>query len=165
MAGDASDCIFLADGIHPKWAVFASAIQDPETEEEKHHAARQEACRKDAERLFGALQGAWQIIDRPCNYWRREALISIVKRVCILRNMTVEARRALRLPGGGGAGGAGACDLGGGIDQQSQSERAAAEDPPAASLAGLMAGIEGMTSASEHWELKRYLVSHNWARR
>ena len=80
---------FLADGIYPKYAFLMSSIKSPLTDEQKHFAKCQEACRKDVERAFGRMLSKWHILDCGARMWLLEH-VKIVWRACfILHNMTL----------------------------------------------------------------------------
>jgi hypothetical protein len=46
---------FLVDGIYPPWAIFVRSENHPVTEAQKKFASRQEAVRKDIEKLLVSL--------------------------------------------------------------------------------------------------------------
>lgn len=79
----------LADGIYPQWPVFVKTIEKPSDKKKKHFAKCQEACRKDVERCFGALQARWRILDTPCRLWSPEAMSTVMHACVILHNMIV----------------------------------------------------------------------------
>lgn len=60
-----TNVFLLVDGIYPSYSRFVRGIKHPITQQEKKYTAWQEACRKDIERAFGVLKGAWQCLDRP----------------------------------------------------------------------------------------------------
>ena len=53
---------FLVDGIYPNWAIFVKPNHTPLNEQEAYMTKRQEAVRKDIERLFGCLQSRFLIV-------------------------------------------------------------------------------------------------------
>ena len=69
----------LADGIYPKWSIFAKTIACPVTESESRYATRQESCRKDVERLFGVLHKRFAILRHPSAFWSKEKLAQVMK--------------------------------------------------------------------------------------
>jgi hypothetical protein len=56
---------YLANGIYPSWGTFVKTIRRPKTKKEAEFAKAQEACRKDIERDFGALQARFAIVCGP----------------------------------------------------------------------------------------------------
>ena len=80
---------FLADGIYPRWKIFAKPIQKPTTSKNKNYTKRQEAARKDVERAFGVLQARFQILQRPARVWTSQKMDLIIKACIILHNMVV----------------------------------------------------------------------------
>ncbi|XP_047965097.1 uncharacterized protein LOC125209539 [Salvia hispanica] len=47
---------YLADGIYPRWPVFVKTLRQPAGARRQYFARKQEAARKDVERVFGVLQ-------------------------------------------------------------------------------------------------------------
>ncbi|XP_059669153.1 uncharacterized protein LOC132314295 [Cornus florida] len=81
---------YLSDGIYPKWATLMQTIPHPTTANEQLFAQRQEACRKDVERVFGVLQSKWAITKGPVRFWDKGDLCLIMKMCIILHNMIIE---------------------------------------------------------------------------
>ncbi|XP_004308596.1 PREDICTED: uncharacterized protein LOC101301916 [Fragaria vesca subsp. vesca] len=69
---------YLADGIYPKWATLIQSIKHLENEVEEYFSTKQEAYRKDAERVFGILQARFAIIRQPSRGWGRDLLSTIM---------------------------------------------------------------------------------------
>ncbi|XP_019100954.1 PREDICTED: uncharacterized protein LOC104789701 [Camelina sativa] len=63
-------CYYLADGIYPKWLTIVHTISNPDGPKKKLFAAKQEACRKDVERVFGVLQSKFAIFAGSSRYWK-----------------------------------------------------------------------------------------------
>lgn len=87
---------FLADGIYPQWSIFVGPNHAPLNRAEAHMTQRQEAIRKDVERLFGCLQGRFKILRREWFEWDLDFVIAVSEVCVILHNMLVQ----LRLGGG-----------------------------------------------------------------
>ncbi|XP_059654282.1 uncharacterized protein LOC132300998 [Cornus florida] len=84
---------YLSDGIYPKWATLMQTIPHLTTTKENLFAHRQEAVRKDVERVFGVLQIKWAIMQGPVRYWEKDDLRLIMKTCIILHNMIIEDER------------------------------------------------------------------------
>lgn len=84
---------YLADGIYPRWPLFAKTTQEATTKKGKAHAAAQEGVRKDIERAFGVLVSRFHILQRPSRMWYRSDISNVMKACIILHNMIVEVRR------------------------------------------------------------------------
>ena len=81
------------DGIYPDWSCFIGPIGFPATAADKYFTMRQEARRKDIERVFGALQIKFHLLNRPSltpNMERMEKLLIVC---AILHNMVVEEKK------------------------------------------------------------------------
>ncbi|PKU67236.1 hypothetical protein MA16_Dca015964 [Dendrobium catenatum] len=59
---------------------------------------KQEACRKDVERAFGALQSRFAIVAGPVRFWNKDVLHDIITTCIILHNMIIEDERNLTGP-------------------------------------------------------------------
>jgi hypothetical protein len=46
---------YLVDGTYPPWATFVNTISNPVGQKNSHFSQRQEAARKNVERVFGVL--------------------------------------------------------------------------------------------------------------
>ena len=51
--------------IYPPWATFINTISNPLGQKKAHFAQRQEAARKDVERVFGVPQVRFAVIRGP----------------------------------------------------------------------------------------------------
>lgn len=84
---------YLADGIYPSWPVFVKSIPLANRPKTKKFAEVQEACRKDVERAFGALQSRFHMITRPSRLWKPHDLGLVMNACIIMHNMIVESER------------------------------------------------------------------------
>ena len=84
---------YLVDGIYPKWSTLVQSIHDPRGPKKKLFAMKQEACRKDVERAFGALQSRFAIIAGPTRFWNKKVLHDIITSCIIMHNMIIEDER------------------------------------------------------------------------
>jgi hypothetical protein len=84
---------FLVDGIYPKYSIFISTVQHPQSNVEKYFATCQEACRKDIERAFGVLVQQFQILQRPIKSWYWEDIVDIMDCCIIIHNTIIKSRR------------------------------------------------------------------------
>jgi glutathione S-transferase len=84
---------FLADGIHPAWALFIKTIRNAMSPKEKRSESAQEAVCKDVERAFAALVARWHILKQPCRLACRDEMANVMKACILMNNMIVEARR------------------------------------------------------------------------
>eukprot|EP00172_Hildenbrandia_rubra_P004210 Plantae.Rhodophyta-Hildenbrandia_rubra.ctg8092.p1 GENE.Plantae.Rhodophyta-Hildenbrandia_rubra.ctg8092~~Plantae.Rhodophyta-Hildenbrandia_rubra.ctg8092.p1 ORF type:complete len:304 (+),score=27.95 Plantae.Rhodophyta-Hildenbrandia_rubra.ctg8092:81-992(+) len=84
---------FLADGIYPRWSLFATPISAPTTALESTCAAAQEQARKGAERRFGALQARLGILRQERKEWRKADVILLGAACVILHNLIVKMSR------------------------------------------------------------------------
>jgi Plant transposon protein len=87
----------LADGMYPSWATFCGSNHSPISLKEKCFSKRQEATRKDVERLFGCLQGRFKILRREWFQWDINFVVQVSEACVILHNMLVEFRRDEKL--------------------------------------------------------------------
>jgi len=81
---------FLVDGIYPPWARFLKTIPVPMQPKQMSYAKWQEGSRKDIERAFGQLQGAFRILMNPVQAIKLSRVSNIVLTSVILHNMRVE---------------------------------------------------------------------------
>ncbi len=84
---------FLVDGIYPDWPIFVKPIHNAVTIVKKFFSARQEAIRKDIERLFGVLQSRFGILRLEFETWDLDNIISIANTCVILHNMIVRMQQ------------------------------------------------------------------------
>ena len=82
----------LADGIYPKWPIFAIPMSEPTTDKEKKYTKLQESVRKDIERAFGILKIRFQCLEKPCKFWKIEQIENMVKTCIIFHNMIIATR-------------------------------------------------------------------------
>jgi Plant transposon protein len=94
--GVTRDCkmYLLAEGIYPSWAIFCGPNHSLLNVKKKHFTMRQEATRKDVERLLGCLQGRFMILWREWFEWDINFVIHVSEVCVILQNMLVELRCA-----------------------------------------------------------------------
>jgi hypothetical protein len=88
---------YLADGIYQSWGTFVRTISKPKIKKEAEFAKAQEACQKDIDRAFGALQARFAIVRGPACFWDKKSLKNIMKACVILHNMVIEDDRDLNL--------------------------------------------------------------------
>jgi Plant transposon protein len=84
---------YQADGIYPRWRIFAQTLSDPQTPKEKNYSGNQECSRKCIERVFGVLFRRFMIMFVKSELWSVEKMRNIAKCCVILHNMIVEQRR------------------------------------------------------------------------
>uniref|UniRef100_A0A0D3BIG3 DDE Tnp4 domain-containing protein n=1 Tax=Brassica oleracea var. oleracea TaxID=109376 RepID=A0A0D3BIG3_BRAOL len=84
---------YLTDGIYPKWVTFIQSIPVPQGPKAVLFAQRQEAVRKDVERVFGVLQARFSIVKNPVLFWDKVKIGKIMRACIILHNMIVEDER------------------------------------------------------------------------
>jgi hypothetical protein len=81
---------FCVDGIYPPWARFLKTISAPMNPKQVSFSKWQEGTRKDIERGFGQLQGAFRIVANPIFAMKLARVSNIVLSCVILHNMRVE---------------------------------------------------------------------------
>ena len=81
---------YLVDGIYPPWARFLKTIPAPMQPRQISFAKWQEGSRKDIERAFGQLQGAFRIVANPIHAMKLTRVSNIVLTCVVLHNMRVE---------------------------------------------------------------------------
>ncbi|XP_074352509.1 uncharacterized protein LOC141691642 [Apium graveolens] len=59
---------------------------------------KQEACRKNVERVFGVLKSRFAIVAGPTRFWSKSVIKDIMVACIILHNMIVEDERDLSAP-------------------------------------------------------------------
>jgi hypothetical protein len=84
---------YLADGIYPRFRIFAQTCSQPRTLREKLYSKHHEGARKSVERVFGVLFKRFGILYKPSRLLYKEDMRDVVRTCCILRNMIVRARR------------------------------------------------------------------------
>ena len=91
--GEVFNFLFLlVDGIYPSYSRFVRTIHEPVTRMEKAYADWQEACRKDIERAFAALQGRWQATSHPFQQHDLGRIADVMISCLIMHNMCVADR-------------------------------------------------------------------------
>ena len=80
---------FLADGIYPRWAIFAKTIPFPNSNGERYYQGLQESCRKDVERLFGVLIQRFRILEHGCRLWSTDLIGQVMYACLIMHNMII----------------------------------------------------------------------------
>lgn len=83
---------FLSDGIYPRLRFFAKPHPDAKSKKQRLYTAVHSSARKSVERVFAALFGQFEILDRPARLGNREDLNNIVLCCSILHNMVAEER-------------------------------------------------------------------------
>jgi Plant transposon protein len=83
----------FADGMYPSWAIFCGPNHSPMNLKEKYFSKRQEATRKNVERLLGFIQGRFNILRREWLEWDINFILQFSEVCAILHNMLVELRR------------------------------------------------------------------------
>ncbi len=86
---------YLADGIYPRYKIFALPLMDPRTKKERYYSSRHSSARKAVERLFGVLFRQFFILYRPSRIQSIYEMEIIVKACCIIHNM-ISAHRGYR---------------------------------------------------------------------
>jgi predicted nucleic-acid-binding Zn-ribbon protein len=81
---------YLVDGIYPPWARFLKTVQIPLDSKETAFSKWQEGARKDIERSFSQLTGAFPVVYNPMRAMSLKRVSSIVITCVILHNMRVE---------------------------------------------------------------------------
>ena len=89
---------YLSDSIYPKWSTLVQTIHDPRGPKKQYFAKKQESCRKDVERAFGALQSRFAIVQGPTRFWNKHVLHDIMTACIIMHNMIIEDERDLNAP-------------------------------------------------------------------
>lgn len=88
---------WLADGIYQQLACIVKAYKPPyidDIDKKKKFTKHQESRRKDVERCFGILKQRWQVLTRPCKFWRADNIDSMMKACILLHNMIINDERA-----------------------------------------------------------------------
>ena len=78
------------DGIYPPWARFLKTLQVPLDSKEVSFSKWQEGARKDIERSFSQLQGAFPVVYNPMRAMKLNRVSNIVITCVILHNMRIE---------------------------------------------------------------------------
>jgi hypothetical protein len=93
-----SELYWLADGIYPKTARFATALDEPSVPLLSNYKIWQESSRKLIERAFGVLQAKFQCLVRlvrPVLLHNPDEISNRVVSCIIMHNMMVEHRRSI----------------------------------------------------------------------
>ena len=80
------------DGIYPEYSRFVKGIKEPMNDKQAQYTKWQEAVRKDVERAFGVLKGAWQFLDRSITLHDLKTISTRVICCLILHNINVSDR-------------------------------------------------------------------------
>lgn len=83
---------YLSDGIYPRFRIFAKPHPDARTPKERWYNAAHASARKGVERVFGVLDGQFEILKRPARLAHLFELSDVVHACVILHNMIVEER-------------------------------------------------------------------------
>jgi Plant transposon protein len=81
---------YQADGIYPRWKIFARTLSDPQTPQKGLYSGNQECSRKCIERVFGVLFRHFMIMFVKSEPWSVDKMRYIAKCCVILHNMIVE---------------------------------------------------------------------------
>lgn len=84
---------FLGDGIYPRWPFFVLPMANSIVPNERKFSFRQESVRKDIERLFGIMQGRFEIIRRESRRWDLFETIRISNTCVTLHNLIVRMKQ------------------------------------------------------------------------
>lgn len=86
----------LANGIHPKAALFVHSIANQNTKLEPFYVCMQLGRREDFEREFGVLRSKIHIIAPPHRLWRLGKMKTIILCCVIMHNTILEERRPIK---------------------------------------------------------------------
>lgn len=89
MALFATGFYFLADGLYPKWAIYAKTYSNPVYDKDKAYLKVQESVRKDVECVVGILVEKFCVLAQPLQGWYLEDLQSLLHCCIILHTMVV----------------------------------------------------------------------------
>ncbi|XP_026451434.1 uncharacterized protein LOC113351712 [Papaver somniferum] len=81
---------YLGDGAYPMYGCIVQAYEPSSNNREALFNQYQEAKRKDIERAFGGLKGKFDIILKPCRYYKKSDMKAIMRGCLIMHNMCVE---------------------------------------------------------------------------
>ncbi|XP_026417020.1 uncharacterized protein LOC113312485 [Papaver somniferum] len=81
---------YLGDGAYPMYGCIVQAYKPASNNREALFSQYQEAKRKDIKRAFGDLKGKFGIILKPCLYYKKSDMKTIMKGCLIMHNMCVE---------------------------------------------------------------------------
>jgi len=84
---------YLADGIYPRYAFFATPYPDADTHKKRVFNRLQEALRKDVERLYAVLTGRFHVLMHPARFTTIDKLRDAAHAVTILHNIMVKRNR------------------------------------------------------------------------
>jgi len=84
---------YLADGIYPRYASFATPYPNADTLKKRTYNRLQEALRKDVERLFAVLTGRINALPHPARFTTAEKLRQAARAVTILHKIMVKRNR------------------------------------------------------------------------
>jgi Plant transposon protein len=145
----------LCDGIYPPRRYLISSLSAPQTNQEKIFCKQQEGARKAVECVFGVLFKRFQILYRPCRLLHIEDMADIVRACVILHNVVCKSdrdnftgTRATR------------------FSEYDVENVKMVKPPNDEELARVFIGdrLKGIEDPRQHFELKKALVHHIWAR-
>ncbi|OSX79326.1 hypothetical protein BU14_0081s0006 [Porphyra umbilicalis] len=84
---------YLADGIYPRYAFFATPYPDADTTKKRTYNRLQEALRTDVERLYAVLTGRFNVLLHPARFTTVEELRQVARAVTILYKIMVNRNR------------------------------------------------------------------------
>ncbi len=87
-----SELFCLVDGIYPPFSRFVKGIKEPTTDAESKYTSWQEGARKDIERAFGVLQGAFKFTGTPIQLHNPKQISARLATCIMLHNMKVSDR-------------------------------------------------------------------------
>ena len=146
---------YLADGIYPKWATFVKSISNPVPGSAKAWFSKcQEACRKDVERAFGALQSRFAVVRYPAMTWSKSNMWEVMQCCVILHNMIIESERDHPVP-----------DSEASAPYYRQGPLAEVDHQVPASWTAFLTTRREIRDAGTHLALQNDLVQHLWARK
>lgn len=83
---------FLADGIYPKYAIFAIAVRELNTAAECKYNKGQERVHKDIECAFGNLKMRFQILKEPSRLHIENTMYQIMYCCIIIHNTIIDSQ-------------------------------------------------------------------------
>jgi hypothetical protein len=139
----------------PKWATFVKSISNPVPGSAKAWFSKcQEACRKDVERAFGALQSRFAVVRYPAMTWSKSNMWEVMQCCVILHNMIIESERDHPVP-----------DSEASTPYYRQGPLAEVDHQVPASWTAFLTTRREIRDAATHQALQNDLVQHLWARK